>query len=109
MSINKTAFFKYEIREILDTERKDDHPAGLLERVELFTKDCAGAADGEMDISFQENGRGYYAHLHELERLKTKSMEDYREYLGKLYEELEEAERNDEMTHQMRVVRDQLK
>ena len=77
-------------------------------RVESFIRDCAGAADGEMDISFQENGRGYYAHLHELERLSGVSQESYREYRDKLLSEIKEAEETDEMTHQMKVVYDQL-
>jgi ribosomal protein S6 len=109
MNIDKTTFFKYEISEILDPENRADQPGDLRERVESFVRDCAGTADGEMDISFQENGRGYYAHLHELERLKKKNKNVYREYLYKLHEELEEAERNGEMTHQMKTVLESLK
>ena len=106
--MSKDAFFKYEINEILDPENMNDQPSGLRERVESFVRDCAGAADGEMDISFQENGRGYYAHLHELDRLKAISQEDYLEYRDKLLSELKEAEENDEMSHQMKVVYDQV-
>ena len=104
MNMDKAAYFKYEINEILDPEKMNDQPSGLRERVESFVRDCAGAADGEMDISFQENGRGYYAHLRELERLKGESQEDYREYRDQLLSELREAEDNNEMTHQMKVV-----
>jgi len=100
----KAAFFKYEISEILDPENINDQPIGLRERVESFVRDCTGAADGEMDISFQENGRGYYAHLHELDRLGGISQEDYREYREQLLSELKEAEENNAMTHQMKVV-----
>jgi hypothetical protein len=105
----KTAFFKYEISEMLDPENKADQPGDLRERVESFVRDCAGTADGEMDISFQENGRGYYAHLHELERLKKNDKNLYREYLYKFHEELDEAERNGEMTHQMKTVLERFK
>ena len=108
MNMSKDAFFKYEINEILDPENMNDQPSGLRERVESFVRDCAGAADGEMDISLQENGRGYYAHLRELERLRRDSQEDYREYREQLLTELKEAEENNEMTHQMKVVYDQL-
>jgi hypothetical protein len=104
----KTAFFKYEISEMLDPENKADQPGDLRERVESFVRDCAGAADGEMDISFQENGRGYYAHLHELERLRGASKENYKEYRDMLLSELKEAEDNNELTHQMKVVYDRL-
>ena len=61
-----------------------------------------------MDISFQENGRGYYAHLHELERMKGISQEDYLEYRNQLFSELKEAEENNEMNHQMKIVYNQL-
>ena len=108
MNKDKSAFFKNEIGEILDPETMGDFPCGLRERVESFIVDCAGAADGEMDISFQENGRGYYAHLHELERLKGVSQEDYQGYKDKLLFELKEAQEHDAMTHQMKVVYDEL-
>jgi len=104
MDVDKAAFFQYEISEILNLEKTSNQPGDLTERVELFVRDCAGAADSEMDISFQENGRGYYAHLHELERLRTKSKESHLEYRSKLISELKEAEENHEMTHQMKVV-----
>ena len=109
MNIDKTAFFKHEISKILDPENKKDQHSNLVERVESFVRDCAGAADGEMDINFQEIGRGYYAHLHELERMKTEDEESYNNYLGKLCRELEEAERKGEMTHQMKVVLERMR
>ena len=108
MNMDKAAFFKYEINEILAPEKMNNQPSDLRERVESFARDCAGAADGEMDISFQENGRGYYAHLHELERLKGGSQKNYREYRDQLLSELKEAEGNSELTHQMKVVYDRL-
>jgi hypothetical protein len=108
MTEDKITFFKYEISEILDPGNKADQPGDLRERVETFVRDCAGAADGEMDISFQENGRGYYAHLHELERLRSASKKNYKEYRGILLSELKEAEDNNELTHQMKVVYDRL-
>ena len=108
MNVDKVAFFKKEICEILDPENKNVFPSGLRERVESFVRDCAGAADGEMDISFQENGRGYYAHLHELERLKNLNQDVYRKYLEKLTAELEEARKDEEFTSQMKVVYESL-
>ena len=108
MKVDKVGFFKGEISDMLDPENKNNFSSGLRDRVEIFVRDCAGAADGEMDISFQENGRGYYAHLQELERLKGASQEDYSRYRDQLLSELKEAEDNDEMTHQMKVVYDEL-
>ena len=108
MNMDKSAFFKYEISEILSPEKKSDQPNSLREQAESFVRDCAGAADGDMDISFQENGRGYYAHLHELERLKGAGLEGYREYRDELLSEIKEAEEHGESTHQMRVVCEQL-
>ena len=108
MNMDKSAFFKYEISEILNPEKKIDQPNGLREQVKSFVRDCAGSADGDMDISYQENGRGYYAHLHELERLRSISLESYREYRDMLLSEIKEVEENGEMTHQMKVVYDQL-
>ena len=107
-NMDKAAFFKYEIGEILDAGKMNDKSSGLQERVESFVRDCAGAADGEMDINFQEGGRGYYAHLHELERLKNLNQDLYREYLEKLIAELEEARNTDEFTSQMKVVYESL-
>ncbi len=103
MNKDQTAFFKHEISEVLNIGKRNQ-PGDLKERVESFIRDCAGTADGEMDISFQENGRGYYAHLHELELLRSVSQESYQEYRSKLLSELKEAEENGEMTHQMEVV-----
>jgi hypothetical protein len=108
MNMNKSAFFKYEISEILNPEKENDQPSVLREQVELFVRDCAGTADGEMDISFQENGRGYYAHLHEIERLRDVSQGDYLEYRRKLLLELNDAQENNEITHQMKIVCEQL-
>jgi len=104
MTEDKAVFFKYEISKILDPEKKHDNSSDLREEVESFVRDCAGTADGEMDISFQENGRGYYAHLHELEHLRIVSQEEYLGYREKLLSELKEAEENEELTHQMKVV-----
>jgi hypothetical protein len=104
INMDKAAFFKYEISEILDPKNIDDQTSGLRERVESFVRDCAGAADGEMDISFQENGRGYYAHLHELERLKNNNQDAYRDYLENLIAEIEEAINGNKFTSQMKVV-----
>jgi hypothetical protein len=106
--MDKSAFFKYEISEILSPEKENDQPSVLREQVELFVRDCAGTADGEMDISFQENGRGYYAHLHEIERLRDVSQGDYLEYRRKLLLELNDAQENNEITHQMKIVCEQL-
>ena len=108
INMDKAAFFKDEISKILDPEKMNDQPSGLQERVESFVRDCAGAADGEMDISFQENGRGYYAHLHELERLRHLNQEAYSDYLEKLLAEIDEARNGDEFTSQMNVVYESL-
>ena len=108
MNVHKVAFFKKEISEILEPGNENDFPSGLRERVESFIRDCAGAADGEMDISYQENGKGYYAHLHELDRSREVSEEDYRTYRDQLLSELKEAQENNEMTHQMKIVYNQL-
>ena len=70
----------------------------------FFLPAAVSAADGEMDISFQESGRGYYAHLHELERLRGLDNKDYQEYRDKLLAELKEAEENGMITYQMNVV-----
>jgi len=108
MKGSRIAFFKNEIRETLKAETTSNQHDDLRERIELFVRDCAGAADSEMDISFQENGRGYYGHLHELERLKVESQEKYLGYRSKLLSELKEAEENDAMTHQMKIVYNEL-
>ena len=108
MNIYKSAYYKNEITEILNPETKNDQPCDLRDRVESFVRDCAATADGEMDISYQENGKGYYAHLHELDRLKDVSLEDYLEYKEKLLSELNEANKNNEITHQMKAVYDQI-
>ena len=106
--VDKRAFFKDEISHWLNSENKQELSDGLRDQIETFLRDCAGTADGEMDISFQENGRGYYAHLHELERLRAVSQKDYQEYRDRLLSELTEADENDELTHQMKIVYDQL-
>ena len=108
MTGHKRAFFKDEICHWLSPDNGETLSDDLRDRIETFLRDCAGAADGEMDISFQENGRGYYAHLHELERLRAVSQKDYQEYREKLLTELMEADENDELTHQMKIVYDQL-
>ena len=106
--VDKHAFFKDEISHWLNSSNEERLSDDLRDQIETFLRDCAGTADGEMDISFQENGRGYYAHLHELERLRAVSQKDYQEYRDKLLSELMEADENDELTHQMKIVYDQL-
>ena len=101
---DKIAFFKNEIKEILDSTNRDEFPEELRVRVESFVRDCAGTANGEMDIDFQESGRGYYAHLHELGNMKKKGLDEYKEYRTKLLSELQAAEKNGALTHQMQVV-----
>ena len=106
--VDKRAFFKDEISRWLNPDNGEKLSDDLRDRIETFLRDCTGAADGEMDISFQENGRGYYAHLHELERLSAVSQKDYQEYRDKLLSELMGADENNELTHQMKIVYDQL-
>ena len=108
MIVGKYAFFKDEISHWLNPDNGEILSDDLRDRIETYVRDCAGTADGEMDISFQENGRGYYAHLHELERLRAVSQKDYQEYRDRLLSELTEADENDKLTHQMKIVYDQL-
>jgi hypothetical protein len=102
---DKYAFFKNELEQY---SKATDVDHDLLARIESFVEDCKGAADGEQDISFQENGRGYYAHLHELDSLKNNNYEHYLDYRRQLTQELSEAIKNNEMTEQMSVVYDTL-
>ncbi|MBT7442786.1 MAG: hypothetical protein HN790_02320 [Methylococcales bacterium] len=101
----KYAFFKSELAQYSQSSKVD---ADLLARIESFVEDCKGAGDGEQDISFQENGRGYYAHLHKLDSLKNNNHEHYLDYRRHLTQELSEAIKNNEMTEQMSVVYDTL-
>ena len=100
------AFFKTELSELLndDHENTDNE---LRADARRFFDDCKGAADGEMDISFQETGRGYYAHLHQLATLED-DVAAYAAYRDKVLEEIDTAENDGALTHQMKVVKEQL-
>jgi hypothetical protein len=55
-----------------------------LAEIDHYLNDMqTGAADGEMDITWQETGRGYYRHLHELQDLEGEAKEQYRKRLEK--------------------------
>lgn len=55
-------------------------------QVERYLEEVkTGPADGEMDIEWQENGKGYYAHLHVIERLDEN---EKRKYLERLSEDI---------------------
>jgi len=66
----KMAFFLKDIdSEDYQYSLSSDEQAALdryLREMEL------GPADGEMDIDWQDNGQGYYAHLHELHNIDDK-------------------------------------
>jgi hypothetical protein len=55
-------------------------------------------------LLFSGPTRGYYAHLHELGNMKKKGLDEYKEYRTKLLSELQAAEKNGALTHQMQVV-----
>ena len=103
----KTAFFRTELADIL-SRGDDKYPPEVIQAAKLFAEDCNGAADGDMELEFQETGRGYYAHLHELFRLKEKDYKEYTVYKRRSEQELEDAEKNGELDQQMSVVREQL-
>ena len=60
-----------------------------------------------MDILFQETGRGYYAHLHELRALEDNEGA-YAVYRDKLLGEINAAEKDQSVTDQMKVVKEQM-
>ena len=100
------AFFQAELAEILNEGNKSVTDEQRSEAKQFFD-DCRGAADGEMDILFQETGRGYYAHLHELRTLKDDEGA-YAVYRDKLLGEINAAEKDQSVTDQMKVVREQM-
>ena len=58
----------------LDDIRSEEYMTSLSESeltvIERYLEQMqTGPADGQMDIAWQEQGYGYYAHLHELECL----------------------------------------
>ncbi len=58
----------------LEDIRSEDYVTALddseLAVIEKYLEQMqTGPADGEMDIDWQDQGHGYYAHLHELEHL----------------------------------------
>ncbi len=57
-----------------------------------------GPADGDMDIEWQESGRGYYAHLHVLESIKDE--QERANYCKKLREDID-AWLSEEPNHYM--------
>ena len=103
-----TAFFMTELTKIRlnDCNNYDNE---TIASAKEFEKDCQGAADGNMDITFQEMGRGYYAHLHELARLEGTDKAAYAAYREKLLQELATAEEDGSSTHQMKAVKAQLR
>ena len=86
----KSAFFKDELNEILDAPR-GEYTDEVVQAAIHFAEDCDGAADGDMDIDFQQDGRGYYAHLHELLHLAKAGWESHQAYRQRLEQELEKA------------------
>lgn len=103
-----TAFFKTELTKILSTDC-DNYDTETNESAKEFENDCKGAADGSMDIEFQETGRGYYAHLHELAALEETDKAAYTAYREKLLQEITAAEEDGAATHQMLTVKAQLR
>ena len=104
----KTAFFRTELADIF-SRGNDEYPPEVIQAAKLFTEDCSGAADGDMDQEFQDAGRGYYAHLHELFHLKKTDYESYIAYKQRLEQEIDEAEEKGTLDYQMSVVREQLR
>ena len=100
------AFFQAELAEILNEGNKSVTDEQRSEAKQFFD-DCRGAADGEMDILFQETGRGYYAHLHQLNTLEGDA-EAYAVYRDKLLGEINVAEKDQSVTDQMKVVKEQM-
>lgn len=81
--MKETFFLKDIKREGYRNSLSDQENAAL----DLYLQDMQqGPADGEMDIEWQESGRGYYAHLHQLESLDDAQKKT--EYLKRLKEDI---------------------
>jgi len=102
-----SAFFKTELTKILLTA-SNSYSATTIESAKRFEADCKGAADSEMDIDFQERGRGYYAHLHQLTALEETDLNACSSYRQQLLQEIEDSEGCGEVTAQMLTVKAQL-
>ena len=76
---------------------------------EQFKRQCElGPADGEQDIDWQEDGQGYYAHLHELVRLRSESEDSYSDYRTKLMSEIESMSAESTAYQMAMIVKEQL-
>ena len=103
----KTAFIRDELNEIMDA-RQGEYADEVVQAAIHFAEDSNGAADGDMDINFQQDGRGYYAHLHELLHLNKAGWETHQAYRQRLEQELKKAAMDGMLDHQMSVVQEQL-
>ena len=103
----KTAFFEDELNRIMDAPQ-GEYTDEVVHAARYFAEYCNGAADGEVDIDFQQEGRGYYAHLHQLHYLAKTGWEACEAYMLRLEKELEEAEAEGMLDHQMSVAQEQL-
>ncbi|MCR4308003.1 MAG: hypothetical protein NUV80_05565 [Candidatus Berkelbacteria bacterium] len=62
-----------------------------------------GPADGEMDIAWQENGKGYYQHLHNLDTIND--VTEREKYLLRLQEDIKLWLADDPGNHMVERVR----
>lgn len=102
----KIAYLKSELTELSIDNLSDDEKSNIDE----FVSQCdTGPGSSEMDIEWQESGKGYYAHLLELERLKSISSEAHEVYHQKLMSEIDllENEKNP-CAYMAKQVREQL-
>ena len=79
----KTFFLKNIRSEGYRDSLSAEDQASLDKYLEVMKK---GPADGEVDIEWQETGKGYYVHLHQLESLLEGQERD--EYLNCLEEDM---------------------
>jgi hypothetical protein len=107
MNMMKTAFFRDELNKIMDAPQAE-YADEVVQAAKYFAEDCSGTVEGDMDIDFQQDGRGYYAHLHALFYLARGGRETHQTYRQRLERELEVAAMTGVLDHQMSVVQEQL-
>ena len=91
--------------------RKPDYRQSLSpaeqKALDTFIEETAsGAADGDMDIDWQDTGRAYYSHLHFLHSIKDEQEREL--YLKRLREDIKLRLAEDPHNHMVKQVRDHM-
>ncbi|MEH6626588.1 MAG: hypothetical protein V7739_09090 [Motiliproteus sp.] len=101
----RAAFLQKEFEQTNLDKMNDEDRLAATQFIEAINR---SPADSEMDISWQEQGEGYYAHLVEIDDRRKRDKQDALEYCQDLIHEIETRDPSSPLCNSMDMIEPQV-